>query len=256
MARNLAVVNQKGGVGKTATAANLAAAWGEGGRRVLAIDLDAQFDLTRAFGCAPSQAPATAVEVIAGTTDLADAVISAVAPGVDLLAGHRALADVELSLVPQPKREERLALALRGAAYDLVLIDCRPNLGLLTINALFAAPELVVPVSMEDPSALQGVGELMLTLERLAELDVSVRIAALVRTHASPRHVMYQAIDEQLEGLGVPIARTEIPLRRAPFGRSAAEGRPLVVSAPDSAPAIAYRQLAAELEQPRLRAVA
>jgi hypothetical protein len=164
-----AVIAQKGGVAKTTTVANLAAAWGHAGCRVLVVDADPQFDLTRAFGQAPSQAPATLLDVMVGETTVDVAVIREVAPGVDLLASHRDLKRLELTLVSEVKREEYLAQALGGVAgYEEVLIDCPPNLGLLTVNALFAAPEVIVPVSMRDSAALQSAGEVRRTVATLA----------------------------------------------------------------------------------------
>lgn len=258
MTRTIAVSSQKGGVGKTTTAANLAAAWGVSGYRVLAVDLDPQFALTRAFGFAPSQAKATIVDVIAGDKELPEAEMSA-GGGVSLIVGHRDLAKLELTLVAQTKREEFLARALAGhlASYECVLIDCPPNLGLLTVNGLFAAREVVVPVSMIDPGAYQGAGEIRATVGRLRDQDVDVRVSAIVRTFADRRRITHQAIDAALDRLQVPVARTTIPLR-AEFSNAIATGRPLVWTRPDSAGALAYRRLADELREsePRLEAVA
>lgn len=249
MARRIAIGSQKGGVGKTTTTANLAAAWGERGQRVLAVDFDPQFGLTRAFGMAPSQADATVYEVVLGDAALPEAVAS-VAPGVTLLSGHRALGRLELALVGEVRREEFLRRALeRASDYDYVVIDCPPNLGLLTVNALCAAPEVIAPVSMLDPGALQGVGELRATVAKLAEGGIDVRIASVVKTCVDRRRLLYRELEDVLEALGLPVTDEEVPLLTAQFGDALARGRPLVVDRPDSAGACAYRRLAEELER-------
>jgi chromosome partitioning protein len=247
MPRTLAVVAQKGGVAKTTTVANLAAAYGVLRRRVLVIDLDPQFDLTRAFGQAPSQAPATVLQVLAGEESLDSATVQ-VADGVDLVPSHRDLRRLELTLVSEVQREQFLRSALQGAteAYDFVFVDCPPNLGLLTVNALFAAPEVIVPVSMRDSAALQSAGEVRATVRTLTERGVDVSIRALLRTMVDRRRLAYRSITATLSELGLPIARTEIPMLAA-FDNSVVVGRPLVLLEPNGEGASAYRQLALEL---------
>ena len=157
MARTFAVSSQKGGVGKTTTAANLAAVWSETGVRVLAVDFDPQFALTRSLGWAPSDAPATAVDVIAGHSELGAAAVN-VRAGLDLLCGHRDLARLELTLVAQTKCEdssrapEGQPLRLRRDHRRLpATLGCHRD-------AMFAAREVLVPVSMLDAARTRARG--------------------------------------------------------------------------------------------------
>jgi chromosome partitioning protein len=247
MTRTIAVCTQKGGVGKTTTVSNLAAAWGALGHRVLAVDFDSQFALTRRFGVSPTEV-ATIYDVLAGSLDLPDVVVRDSAPGVDLVPSQRDLASIELTLVTELKREQflRRALADHTDNYDLVVIDCPPNLGLLTVNALCAVNEAVVPIDMEDVDALQGAEEVIATVNTLAETGEAISIASLIRTRVDTRRRAYQAITEALFDLGLPVAETEIP-DRAEFHHSAIVQEPLCLYRPDSVGATAYRRLAQEL---------
>jgi chromosome partitioning protein len=247
--RLIAVANLKGGVGKTTTATNLACAVGETGCRVLVVDLDGSaFAATRGFGLAPSQAPATTFEVMTGHVELSEAVCELVAPGVDLLAARRELASLELQLVSEMGRETVLARALVGRlnAYDLVLLDCPPTLSLLTVNAIFAANQLLVPVSLTDAGAVQGAAELHAAVQRAHNAGASVEILAAVRIKVDDRRLASRAIDAAVAELDMHVAQTTIP-NAAAFDTSIALGRPLVLAQPDHRGAWAYRRLADEL---------
>jgi chromosome partitioning protein len=257
MTRTIAVCTQKGGVGKTTTVTNLAAAWGARGRRVLVVDFDPQFALTRRFGVDPSQRT-TIADVLEGmilkdgtAPGVGEAVLVDAAPLVDLLPTHRRLADVETTLVREIRRETFLRRALRDRldAYEIVLIDCPPNLGLLTVNALCAADEAVIPIDMKSVDALAGAEELIATAAALEE--DGPRVTALVRNRvegsAGRRRQVYAAIDEALAELGLPVARTLIPARDD-FEKAAILQVPLVVSRPDHAGSLAFRSLAEELD--------
>lgn len=254
MTEVLAIGSQKGGIGKTTTTANLAVAWGESGARVLAIDLDPQFALTRRFGISPGDAPATVFELLAGEGEVGDAVVRDIAPGVDLLAARRELAKLELSLAGEHHRERFLADLLSGQVepFDFVLIDCPPSLGLLTVNAFVAASGVIVPVDMTDEGALQGAVEVRAIARRLARAD-EVAVRALIRTKVDRRRIVYHQMSAALGDLGLPVARTEIPMAAA-FQNAAAERLPLLSWRGTSPGADAYRALAVELHRARVAA--
>jgi chromosome partitioning protein len=245
----IAVINQKGGSGKTTTATNLAAVWGrERQRSTLLVDLDPQFAATRHLGLRPADLPATLFDVLADGVEAATAIVPNPA-GVDLLAGDRRLAELELSLVGEAMREQFLNSALEPVSdrYELCLLDCPPNLGLLTVNALVAAQRILVPVRMEDEGALQGVIELRATLDKLSRRGVHREINGVLRTVVDHRRQVYAVLNDGLREAELHALEAEIP-SRAGFHRQGVVGAPLVVSEPDSAGACAYRALATELD--------
>jgi len=246
MSRTIAISSQKGGIGKTTLTANLALAWAALGLRVLVVDVDPQFALTRRFGHSPADVPATLFELLTSDRSLTEAAVR-VADGVELLAGRRELAKLELSLASEHHREQFLADLLHSeiSAYDAVLMDCPPSLGLLTVNAIVAADEVLVPVNMTDEGALQGAAEVRAIVTQLARHS-PVKIRAVVRQMVDRRRVVYQQMNAGLPSLGLPIANAEIPLR-ADFQNAAAARVALFATLSDSIGATAYRQLAREL---------
>jgi chromosome partitioning protein len=245
----IAVINQKGGSGKTTTATNLAAVWGrERQRATLLVDLDPQFAATRHLGVRPADLSATLFDVLADGVDAATAIVPNDA-GVDLLAGDRRLNELELSLVGEAMREQFLNNALEPVSdrYELCVLDCPPNLGLLTVNALVAAQRILVPVRMEDEGALQGVIELRATLDKLSRRGVHREISGVLRTVVDQRRQVYAVLNDGLRDAELTALEAEIP-SRAGFHRQGVIGSPLVVAEPDSAGACAYRALATELD--------
>jgi chromosome partitioning protein len=146
---------QKGGVGKTTSAINAGVLLAQAGRRVLAVDVDPQFALTRRLGIDPGALETTVVDVLAGWVDARSAIVAGV-HGLDVLPASRELAGVELALAGEVNRETVLHDALDGLGYDLVVVDTPSNLGLLTVNALVAADVVVAPVAADDDGAAQG----------------------------------------------------------------------------------------------------
>jgi chromosome partitioning protein len=244
-----AVANQKGGVGKTTTAANVSVLLARGGRRVLAVDADPQFALTRQLGLETRSLGVNLVDVLAGRALAQDAIVADV-HGIDVIAGAGALAGVEMSLVGEVARERFLRDALEPALdeYDEVVIDTPPNLGLLTVNALVCADRVLAPVSCEDEASVHGILQLLGTLTKLGErLGTSPPLLLPLLTRWQPYRVSSRRIEEALiEANLAPFAR--IRSRSAAVASAAAARVPLAVSAPDSSAALAYLRLVERLE--------
>jgi len=251
MTRVIAIANQKGGAGKSTVTVNLAVALGQAGRRTLVVDADPQFDTTAMLGHDPEDAPHTIADVFLGEAEADAALLHGVAPEVDLLAGDGRMADVELTLVSQVRREEFLAEALTEAipAYDYVLIDCPPNLGLLTVNAFVAADEVLVPISMIDRNAYKGASTLLTTLATLRKRRVNVETLGLLRNNVDVRRNTFQTLNDALPELDAPLLEAQIPMRSG-FHDATTEGVPLVIRKPDGRAAQAFRDLALEIDAP------
>ena len=245
----LAVVNQKGGVGKTTTSVNLAAALAQSGRRVLLIDLDPQGNATMGSGIDKRNAPRTVYHVLLGLCELAGARTKVEKGGFDLVPANRELSGAEIELVELPGRETRLKVALERVLgdYDFVLIDCPPSLSLLTVNALTAAQRVLIPMQCEY-YALEGLSDLVATIKRVrSHLNPQLEIAGLLRTMYDPRNTLSQQVSQQLEEhFGDKVYRTMVP-RNVRLAEAPSYGVPAVLWDASSKGAQAYFALATEI---------
>ena len=244
----LAVANQKGGVAKTTTVASLGAALAEHGLRVLLVDLDPQACLTFSLGVDPEEVEVSVHDVLTGSVPAADAVLPA-ADGIDLLPSAIDLAASEAALLPRPGREYVLRTALEplSSGYDVILLDCSPSLGVLTLNALTAADELVIPLQCEMLSH-RGVGQLLDTVADVQRiLNRALVVRGLLPTMFDARTTHSRAVLADVEErYELPVLTPPVP-KSVRFAEAPAVGRSILVTARGSKGAQAYRELAASL---------
>ena len=245
----LAIINQKGGVGKSTTAVNLSAALGAMGKEVLLVDLDPQGNATSGYGIDKRALDGCVYNVLLGETPVEEVILSCVAEGVDVLPSTISLAGAEVELVNEMARENRLKSALgslRGR-YDYILIDCPPSLGLLTINALVAADKLLVPIQCEF-YALEGVTKLLDSMKRVKSiLNPSLDIFGIVLTmYDSRTNLANQVVNEVRSFFGDEVFETLIP-RTVKLSEAPSYGQSILEYAPDNKGALAYNDLAKEV---------
>ena len=245
MAKVIAIINQKGGVGKTTTAVNLSALLGAMGQRVLMIDLDPQGNTTSGLGMEVDDK--SIYEVIMGRMKLADVMEETEFKNLSIAGSDVRLANAELELVEVEKREYRLKTAVQSVQqdFDFIFIDCPPSLGLLTINALGAADSVLIPIQCEY-FALEGVSALMGTIQKVQKMNRHLAIEGVVLTMLDARtNLGVQVAQEVRKVFKNKVYKTVIP-RNVRLGEAPSHGLPIHLYDPRSLGAQSYQQLAKE----------
>lgn len=251
-AKIIAVANQKGGVGKTTTTINLAAALAERGKRVLIVDIDPQGNASTGLGIAASQRKHTTYDLIVGDAELKDVIADTDVPGLGIIPATTDLSSADIELFSNEKRVFLLHDALRQPAIDTfeldyILIDCPPSLNLLTVNAMVAAHSVLVPLQSEF-FALEGLSQLMLTIREVRQsANPELRIEGVVMTMYDGRNNLSRQVElDARENLGELVFNTVIP-RNVRVSEAPSFALPVLDYDSASKGSEAYRSMAAEL---------
>ena len=249
MARIIALSNQKGGVGKTTTSMNLSTALAATGKKVLVIDLDPQANSTSGLGVQADELKGNSYTFLMGQTDLDSARVKTQIPNLDLVPSTIHLSGAEVELVPALAREYKLQKALEPYVnqYDYIFIDCAPSLGLLTINALVAADEVMVPLQCEY-FAMEGISQLFQTIEIIKKsLNPQLKMLGVLLTMYDKRNKLSQQVEADVrEHLGSQVLTTVIP-RNVRLSEAPSHGKPGLIYDVKCAGSQAYIKLASEV---------
>ncbi len=249
MAVAYAVVNQKGGVGKTTTTVNLAAYLATFGKKILLIDIDPQSNASVGLGVDRAKVESCLYNVIVDGSPASEVILKSNIANLDVLPSTPKLAGAEVELVTMEPRETRLKESLAAVKdnYDIVVIDCPPSLSLLTVNALTAADEVIIPIQCEY-YALEGISQLTHTLELVREsLNPALKIRGIVLTMFDPRTILSsQVAEETRKYFGIKVFKTVIP-RNIRLAEAPSFGQPILFYDPGSKGAEAYENLCREV---------
>ena len=243
----IAVANQKGGVGKTTTTVNLGAYLAKLGQRVLIIDLDPQGNASSGLAIDKDHVDHSLYDVLVEGMSLADVTLATRYPRLSIVPASPVLAAAEIELTKLPQRERRLRASLEAAAYDIVLIDCPPSLGLLTVNGLVAADRLLIPVQAEY-YALEGLGQLLNTVARVKQaLNPQLSLVGVVLTMHTARTSLSSAVAAEVEQHFPDMVCSTVIPRNIRLAEAPSHGRAIIDYDRFSKGARAYKALAKEI---------
>jgi chromosome partitioning protein len=249
MGRIIAIASQKGGVGKTTTAINLAACIAQESRSVLIVDIDPQSNATSGLGINGNTQPRTIYEALIGQAEFSDSIVPTDLASLDILPSGQRLSGAEVELVGMMARETRLKSGLEPlrSKYDFIFLDCPPSLGLLTVNALTASDSVLIPLQCEY-LALEGLTSLLSSIRLVQDhLNPGLRIEGVLLTMFDARlNLSQQVADEARKFFAERVYKTAIP-RNVRLSEAPSFGKPIVLYDPNSTGADSYRELAREV---------